>query len=195
MTSAYAGEHAAGVGLWLPVVPLLYGAVGYGAGVGRLHLRGHYWSLARTTAAAAGLLSLAAATLPPVSTHDEQFPVHVVQHLLLNSLAPLLLALSGPVTLALRTVPRKSRRILLDVVHSRAADAATNPLVVLALGHRHAVRLVPHPSFRGRREPPRAGRRGPHSHAHRRTPVRVVSRGRRPDPETGPAPEHAWPYS
>ena len=60
----------------------------------------------------AGALCTAAAVLPPIASHDELFPVHVGQHLLLGMAAPAFLALSAPVTLALRTLPRRPRRIL-----------------------------------------------------------------------------------
>jgi putative membrane protein len=89
--------------------------------------------MGRTLAAAAGLTSVAAAALPPLSSHDETFPVHVAQHLLLAMAAPALLALSAPVTLGLRTLPACLRRRLLRVLHSRAVAVATAPAVALTL--------------------------------------------------------------
>lgn len=144
MVSAHAATDAPDLSSWLPLLPLLLTAAAYATGVIGLHQRGDHWPAARTAAYAAGLACLAAATLPPVATHDEQFTVHVAQHLLLASAAPLLLALSAPLTLALRTLPLRPRRTLLAVVHSRAA-ALLHPVVVLVLdiGALYAFYLTP----------------------------------------------------
>jgi putative membrane protein len=114
------------------LAPLLLGSA-YLLGLARLRARGDAWPTGRVAAAAGGLLALAAALLPPVSGHDEQFPVHVVQHLLLGMLAPLLLTLAAPVTLALRTAGPTARARLLRVLHGRAARLATAPVTVLTL--------------------------------------------------------------
>jgi putative membrane protein len=81
----------------------------------------------------AGSACAAAAVLPPVASHDEAFGVHVVQHLLLGMAGPALLALSAPVTLALRTLPRAPRRLLLRVLHSAPAAVLSAPTSALAL--------------------------------------------------------------
>lgn len=88
---------------------------GYGTSLHRLRRRGIRWPVTRMAAMLAGSLCTAAALLPPIASHDELFPVHVAQHLLLGMAAPAFLALSAPVTLALRTLPR---RILLRLLHS-----------------------------------------------------------------------------
>jgi putative membrane protein len=130
---------------WLPVVPLVIVAVAYLAGVRRLVRRGDRWPLARSLAAVGGLVALAAAVLPPVSTHADVFVVHVVGHLLLAMLAPLLLALAAPVTLVLRTAPVSVRRRVLVVVRSRAARVLSWPPLVLLLevGGMYAFYLTP----------------------------------------------------
>jgi putative membrane protein len=73
-----------------------------------------------------------AAVLPPVASHDEIFPVHVAQHLLRHA-APLLLAVSAPVTLALRTLPGRPRRVLLRVLHGGPTAAMFRPVTILVL--------------------------------------------------------------
>jgi putative membrane protein len=75
--------------------------------------------------------------------HDELFPVHVAQHLL-GMAAPAFLALSAPVTLALCTLPRRPRRILLRLLHSFpvAVQAAPAIAVVLDLGGLYALYLT-----------------------------------------------------
>jgi putative copper resistance protein D len=105
-------------------------AVAYAASVLQLQRRGDRWPKGRTAAFAAGTVCLAIAVGWP---HTYRFEAHVAQHLLLSSLAPLLLVLGTPVTLALRTLPQGPRRALLRVLHSPLARLATNPAVVLVL--------------------------------------------------------------
>jgi putative membrane protein len=114
-----------------PVLPLVI-AGGYLTGVRRLRRRGHRWPPARTACLLAGTLCAACALAPPVSSHDELFGVHVLQHLLLGMSGPALLALSAPITLALRTVPRCVRRVLLGVLHSRPAAFIVAPLFAVS---------------------------------------------------------------
>lgn len=116
-----------------PALGLAAAALAYRAGVRRLDARGDRWPLGRVAATASGLVVLAVALLPPVATADDDPRVHVVQHLLMAMLAPLLLALGAPVTLALRTLHPPARRRLLALLGSRAARVVTAPVAVLAL--------------------------------------------------------------
>jgi putative membrane protein len=75
----------------------LLALAGYGIGLYRLRRRGAHWPVTRAAAMLAGSLCAAAAVLPPIANHDELFPVHVAQHLLLGMAAPAFLALSAPV--------------------------------------------------------------------------------------------------
>ena len=95
----------------IPVVLTILAAAGYGTALARLHRRGDRRPASRTACLFAGSVCVCAAVLPPVSSHDEYFPVHIVQHLLLLGMAgPAFLALSAPVTLALRALPRRPHR-------------------------------------------------------------------------------------
>ena len=114
----------------LPLIPLaltLVALAGYGAALIRLRRRGDRWPPAGPARPVAGSLCVAAAVLPPISSHDDFFPVHVVQHLLLGMTGPAFLALSAPVTIALRTLPRAPRRTLLRILHSRPAVVLSAP--------------------------------------------------------------------
>jgi putative membrane protein len=86
----------------------------------RLRSRGTRWPAGRDAAAVAALGCVLVATASPLAAHDEDFPVHVVQHLLLGMVAPLGVALSAPVTLLLRAGGVRTRRRLLAVLRSRA---------------------------------------------------------------------------
>jgi cytochrome c oxidase assembly factor CtaG len=59
---------------------------------------------------------------------DSLFSAHMVQHLLLTMVAPPLLALGAPGTLALRAAsPQVRRSVLLPILHSRAVQAVSWP--------------------------------------------------------------------
>ena len=128
----------------IPLAMTLAALAGYGTGLHRLRRRDVRWPVTRVAAMLAGSLCVAAAVLPPIASHDELFPVHAGQHLLLGMAAPAFLALSGPVTLALRTLPRRPRRILLRLLHSFpvAVLAAPATAVVLDLGGLYALYLT-----------------------------------------------------
>jgi putative membrane protein len=117
----------------LPLASAVVMAAAYAAGVVRLYRRRARWPVGRTLAAAAGLSCVGAALLPPLGSHDDTFSVHVAQHLLLAMAAPALLALSAPVTLGLRTLPKGQRRRVLRILHSRPLAVVTAPVVVLTV--------------------------------------------------------------
>jgi putative membrane protein len=128
----------------LPLVLTVLAAVGYFVGLTRLHRRGISWPPGRTLALVLACCCVAVGVLPPVADHDEQFPVHVTQHLLLGLTAPALLALSAPATLALWALSLRPRKRLLGVLHSRAvAVLMTIPVaVVLNIGGLYALYLT-----------------------------------------------------
>ncbi|MEW2376606.1 cytochrome c oxidase assembly protein [Micromonospora sp. NPDC047812] len=117
------------------------GIGGYLAGVWRLHRAGHRWPLARTASWSAGLLLLAAVTNLGVARYAYVlFSAHMVQHMVLSMLVPILLVGGAPVTLALRALRRPTdpqvrgaREWLLLALHSRPARLLTHPLVALGI--------------------------------------------------------------
>lgn len=117
----------------IPVAMTVLAAAGYGTALARLHRGGVRWAAIRTACLLAGSLCVCSAVLPPIGSHDEYFPVHVAQHLLLGMAGPAFLALSAPVTLALRTLPRRSRQAVLRLLHSRAVTAVSSPATAVIL--------------------------------------------------------------
>jgi putative copper resistance protein D len=119
----------------LTVLPIVAAAVAYGAGVRRLARAGRGWPRARTIGFAAGLGALSLALVSPVDAFaDVSFSVHMAQHLLLTLVAPPLLALGAPLTLALRSAsPEARRRFLVPVLHGRIASFLSRPVVGWAL--------------------------------------------------------------
>jgi putative copper resistance protein D len=79
--------------------------------------------------------AIAVALLSAVDIYAESlFSVHMVQHLLLAMVAPPLLALGAPVTLALRVAsPGARRRVLLPALHSRLVKGVSWPPVGWAI--------------------------------------------------------------
>lgn len=105
-------------------------AFAYIRGVRTLTRRGDHWPIGRSIAFALGLVLLAIATMSSLAVYDTTlFSVHAVQHMILQMAVPVPLALSAPVTLALRTLPIAPKRQLLAVLHSRVARVLINPLV------------------------------------------------------------------
>jgi cytochrome c oxidase assembly factor CtaG len=114
---------------------LLVSAALYGYGVYRLRLRGDAWPPGRTVAfVVGGLGSIAAVTVSGIEAYDDTLlSVHMVQHMVLSMVGPIFLALGAPVTLALRTLRGSSRKSLLTVIHSRAAQILAFPLVAFGI--------------------------------------------------------------
>ncbi len=119
----------------LPAVALLVVAALYLYGVYRLHARGDRWPVGRTVLfVGLGLGTIAVATLSGIGAYDTTLlSAHMVQHMLLSMVGPIFLALGAPVTLALRTLPGRPRRLLLTVLHSRLGKLVTFPVLTFGL--------------------------------------------------------------
>lgn len=106
----------------------------YAKGVRAMSQRGDYWPMSRSASFVSGIWVFVFATSSGLAKYDTTLiSVHMVQHMLLAMLVPLLLALGAPVTLALRTLPASPRRGLLAALHSRLARVLTFPPLTLAL--------------------------------------------------------------
>ncbi|OLT20325.1 hypothetical protein BJF78_35665 [Pseudonocardia sp. CNS-139] len=116
-------------------------AVVYLLGVLRLRRRGDDWRVGRTVAWLLGCAVLLVATSSGLGRYGPaMFSVHMGQHMLLGMLAPILLVLGAPVTLALRALPAAGRagppgprEWVLAFVHAPFVRWLTHPLVALAL--------------------------------------------------------------
>jgi cytochrome c oxidase assembly factor CtaG len=110
---------------------LLVSAALYIYGVVRLRQRGHHWPPGRTIAfVLGGIGSIAAVTVTGIGAYDDTLlSIHMVQHMVLSMVGPIFLALGAPVTLALRTMRKHPRKVLLDFLHSRVIRVLTFPLV------------------------------------------------------------------
>lgn len=116
-------------------------AVLYLLGVSRLLARGDKWPVGRVVAWLAGCAVILFATSSGIGRYaPAMFSVHMETHMMLSMLAPVLLVLGGPVTLALRALPVAGkdgvpgpREWLLALVRSPLSRLLTNPIVALVL--------------------------------------------------------------
>jgi cytochrome c oxidase assembly factor CtaG/putative copper export protein len=113
----------------------------YMAAVVRLRRRGDGWPPGRTVSWLLGCLALLFVTSSGVGRYmPAMFSMHMVAHMCLSMLVPILLVLGAPVGLALRALPAAGRgdppgmrEWLLAALHSRVSRFLTNPVVATAL--------------------------------------------------------------
>ena len=118
---------------WASVLILLT-AVLYLWGVLRMRRRGDHWPVGRTAAFLAAMVAAAVATISGIGTYDDTLlSDHMAQHMILAMIVPLAMALGAPITLALRTLPRRPRGWLLAVLHSRVAKLLSFPPLTFTL--------------------------------------------------------------
>jgi putative membrane protein len=112
-------------------------AVGYAGGVRRARRRHGRGAVPtrQVVAFTGGLVAIALALVSPLDYWAEQlFSAHMVQHDLLAMVAPPLLLLGAPVTVALRAVsPAAARRWIVPTMHSRPVLLLTAPPVAFGL--------------------------------------------------------------
>ncbi|PZT73707.1 MULTISPECIES: cytochrome c oxidase assembly protein [unclassified Streptomyces] len=112
----------------------------YGYAVLRLRRRGDAWPVGRTVLFMIGVLTIALVMCTGLNDYGMvMFSVHMVQHMVISMLSPILLLLGAPVTLALRALPvaqrgRKGpRELLLMLLHSRYMKVVTHPAFTIPL--------------------------------------------------------------
>jgi cytochrome c oxidase assembly factor CtaG/putative copper export protein len=113
----------------------------YVAAVLRLRRRGDRWPPGRTTAWLLGCLALLFVTSSGIGRYmPAMFSIHMIAHMGLSMLVPILLVLGAPVSLALRALPAAGRdgppgmrEWILAALHSRLSRILTNPVVATVL--------------------------------------------------------------
>ncbi|MET9712496.1 cytochrome c oxidase assembly protein [Nocardiopsis alba] len=109
----------------------------YLGGVARLIKRGDSWPVGRTVAFLLGLLCVVAVQLSGFATYAMiMFSMHMIQHMVLAMVIPILLVLGAPATLALRALrpaerrgDRGPREWLNAFLNSRYSKVVTHPAV------------------------------------------------------------------
>ncbi|WP_179150694.1 cytochrome c oxidase assembly protein [Leifsonia sp. NCR5] len=112
----------------------------YLAGVWRLRKRGDAWPIHRTVFWILGIVLLFYITSGGVNVYEKYlFSTHMLAHMVLTMMVPLLLVPGAPVTLALRSIRKRTdgsrggREWILLAVHSRFANVISNPVVAAVL--------------------------------------------------------------
>lgn len=96
--------------------------------------RGRAWPRHRMLLWAAGLVMAASAVIGPLaSAAHHSFPAHMVAHLLIGMLAPLLLVLGAPMTVLLRVVTARTGRALTRMLRSLPLRVLTDPVAAAVL--------------------------------------------------------------
>jgi putative copper resistance protein D len=124
--------------LWVLICAFL--ALLYVLGARRLRRRGDRWPVGRTISWLAGVAVLFWLTNGGLAVYqDVLFSAHMLVHMALTMLVPLLLVPAAPVTLALRAIRKRQdgtrggREWLLLIVQSRVSHVLTNPIVAAVL--------------------------------------------------------------
>ena len=122
------------------LVACLVGLALYGWGVVRLVRRGDAWPVGRTVSFVVGVLTVMLVLCTGLNDYGMvMFSVHMVQHMVISMLSPILILLGAPITLALRALPtagrdRKGpRELLLMLLHSRFMRIVTHPAFTIPL--------------------------------------------------------------
>ncbi|RPA12654.1 cytochrome c oxidase assembly protein [Gordonia sp. OPL2] len=123
----------------------------YLRGVLRLRRRGDAWPVGRTVAWILGCLLLLFATSSGLGRYSPaMFSIHMISHMIMSMMVPVLLVLGGPVTLALRALPPAGRgnppgprEWIQTAIHSPPSRFLTHPAIaaVLFVGSFYALYL------------------------------------------------------
>ncbi|MFE2445819.1 cytochrome c oxidase assembly protein [Streptomyces sp. NPDC021218] len=112
----------------------------YGWGAARLWRRGDAWPVGRLVSFVLGVLTIAVAMCTKLNDYGMvMFSVHMVQHMIISMVSPILLLLGAPVTLTLRALPaagrgRKGpRELLVALLHSRYMRIISHPAFTIPL--------------------------------------------------------------
>jgi len=103
------------------------------AAAARLRARGDRWPASRSLSAVVAAACVPLAVALPDALRSPPLTAHVLQHVVLVVVLPVAAVLSAPVTLALRCLPRRGRRLLLALLHGGWARVVLSAPAVVVL--------------------------------------------------------------
>lgn len=115
------------------ILAVVAAVVLHGLLVHRVRRRGRSWPVWRSLCWVVGAVAAGVAAGPVADAAQMDFRAHMVGHLLLGMVAPLLLVISAPVTLLLRALPPEAARRVSRVLRSRALTVVAHPVVAAVL--------------------------------------------------------------
>lgn len=131
--------HSGELSTWIGLVILSLGLCAIGVYIGAViasnqHTRYRRWPIYRSISWCSGVISAMIATVGPLAhrAHDD-FTIHMIVHLLLGMLAPLLMTLAVPITLLLRTLSVHSARRVSKLLRSWPSRLYTHPIFTSVL--------------------------------------------------------------
>lgn len=123
--------HAGGAGVWMFVGILGLAAATYST-LALRRRRGRPWSRWRTAGFLGGSALAGMALFPALVPFPEgDFREHMLQHLAIGMIAPVLLVLAAPMTLLMRSLPTRHARWIVRALLSRPGKVVTNPVFAL----------------------------------------------------------------
>ena len=177
--------------LWALVCGFL--AFFYLAGVWRLRRRGDRWPVHRTVLWLAGIALLFYVTNGPLNVYqDYLFSIHMLAHMLLAMVIPLLLVPGAPITLAMRAIHKRddgsrgAREWIMLIVHSRYMRVLDEPGRGRRDLRRLAVGVLLHPAVQLGGDRPHRALLDDRALPGERLPVRDEPDRRRPARPTAP---------
>ncbi|WP_160722926.1 cytochrome c oxidase assembly protein [Bacillus sp. USDA818B3_A] len=112
----------------------LFALVIYLGAVVKIYLAGKTWPLYRLLWWVIGICcGLAAVTGPIAASAHHDFTAHMLGHLLLGMLSPMLMVLSAPITLILRTLNVTNARRLTRILRSKFVAFVSSPVIASIL--------------------------------------------------------------
>jgi putative copper resistance protein D len=124
---------------WPFLIGCLLALALYTTGVVRLRRRGDAWPPGRTVAWSLGVVTVALVTCTRLDEYGMQLlSAHMMQHMVLSMLSPIILLLGAPITLALRALPAargrfSPRDLLVSLLHSRYIKVVSHPAFTIPL--------------------------------------------------------------
>lgn len=105
-------------------------------GVKTMAGKGRKWPVGRTVAFLGGIAIVFLATGSGIAAYDDKvFTIHVIQHLMLMNMAPMLIALSAPVTLLLQASKKPIQTKTIKFLHSKVISVITFPVTAWIISY------------------------------------------------------------
>jgi putative membrane protein len=119
---------------YFTIAILFFFLILYWWAVKKVESKKRHWKKSRIIFHILGILTIFIAVVSGLASYDDSvFTMHVIQHLLLMNAAPILLALSAPITLILQAMNINIRKKAIKIIHSKLVAVLTHPIITATL--------------------------------------------------------------